>query len=113
MITMANELIAMSRFFTCGIPVNDNTLALDAIERVACGRSNSIFLMDDHTFENFMQSLFLPNLLDRSRYDAWKNDGANDLYQRCNIKTQHILSEHKVSPKPEDRINKINGIVSG
>jgi trimethylamine--corrinoid protein Co-methyltransferase len=112
MITMANELISMSRFFTCGIPVNDKTLALDAIERVACGEPGSIFLMDDHTFENFMQSLFLPNLLDRSRYDAWKNDGANDLYQRCNAKTQSILSEHMVTPKPEDLINGINNIVN-
>lgn len=112
MITMADELIAMSRFFTCGIPVNDNTLGLDAIERVACGEAGSIFLMDDHTFENFMQSLFLPNLLDRSRYDAWKSDGANDLYQRCNAKAQSILSEHRVTPKPEDILNKINGIVN-
>ncbi|MEJ2656686.1 MAG: trimethylamine methyltransferase family protein [Desulfobacterales bacterium] len=112
MVTMADELIAMSRFFTCGVPVNDNTLALDVIERVATGEPGSIFLMDDHTFENFMASLFLPNLLDRSRYDTWKNDGANDLYQRCNSKTQRILSEHLVSPKPEDVLSKINGIVN-
>jgi trimethylamine--corrinoid protein Co-methyltransferase len=112
MITMADELIAMSRFFTGGIPVNKNTLALDAIERVACGESGSIFLMDDHTFENFMQSLFLPNLLDRSRYDAWKNDGANDLYRRCNAKSRHILSEHTVVPKSEDLLSQIEGIVN-
>ncbi|MFO7556000.1 MAG: trimethylamine methyltransferase family protein [Desulfobacterales bacterium] len=112
MITMADELIAMSRFFTCGIPVSDNTLALDAIERVACGGPGSIFLMDDHTYENFMKSLFLPNLLDRSRYDTWKNDGARDLYQRCNATTRGILSDHIVTPKSEDILSKINGIVN-
>ena len=112
MVTMADELIAMSRFFTRGIPVNDNTLATDAIERVACGGPGSIFLMDDHTFENFMQSLFLPNLLDRSRYDAWKNEGASDLYRRCNTKAQRILSEHMVAQKSEDLLNRINDIVN-
>ncbi len=112
MVAMADELIAMSRFFTRGIPVNHNTLAIDAIERVACGKAGSIFLMDDHTFENFMQSLFLPDLLDRSRYDAWKNDGGYNLYQRCNAKTRHILSEHMVEPKSENLLNRINGIVT-
>ena len=112
MVTMADELIAMSRFFTRGIPVNDNTLATDAIERVACGGPGSIFLMDDHTFENFMQSLFLPKLLDRSRYDAWKNEGASDLYRRCNTKAQRILSEHMVAQKSEDLLNRINDIVN-
>ena len=112
MVTMADELIAMSRYFTGGIPVSDNTLAIDAIERVACGGPGSIFLMDDHTFENFMHSLFLPNLLDRSRYDAWKNEGADDLYQRCNEKAQRILSEHTVASKSEDLLSRINGIVT-
>lgn len=112
MITMANELIAMSRFFTGGIPVNENSLALDAIKRVACGPPGSIFLMDDHTFENFMQSLFLPKLLDRSRYDAWEKEGASDLYRRCNAEAKRILAEHAVAPKPEDVLRTINGVVN-
>lgn len=112
MVTMADELIAMSRFFTCGIPVNDNTLALDAVERVAFGGPGSIFLTDDHTFENFMKSLFLPSLLDRSRYDTWKNDGAMDLYQRCKAKTRSILSDHAVTAKSEDILSRINDIVN-
>ncbi|MEJ2726179.1 MAG: trimethylamine methyltransferase family protein [Deltaproteobacteria bacterium] len=49
MITMANELVAMSRSFVEGIPVSEKTLALDAIERVAGGGPGSLFLADDHT----------------------------------------------------------------
>ena len=96
MITMANELIAMSRFYVQGIPVNDGTLALEAIERVGRGGPGSIFLMDDHTYDHFMEALFLPKLLDRSRYDAWKNEGAMDLYKRCNMEAKRILLEHEV-----------------
>ena len=113
MVTMANELIAMSRFFAGGIPVNNETLALEAIKRVASGDPGSIFLMDDHTFEHFMQAQFLPNLLDRSRYDSWEEAGAMNLYKRCNIEAKRILSEHNVEPKPEKILDEIKRIVQG
>jgi len=111
MVTMANELVAMSRFFTSGVPVNEETLALEAIERVASGGANSMFLMDDHTFEHFMTAQFLPKLLDRTRYDSWKEAGANDLYRRCNIEAKRILSEHEVEPKPDKVLKEIEQII--
>ncbi|MGA7877585.1 MAG: trimethylamine methyltransferase family protein, partial [Desulfoferrobacter sp.] len=111
MITMANELVAMSRFFTGGIPVNENTLALDAIERVVSGDPGSIFLMDDHTFENFMEAQFLPNLLDRSRYDSWEQSGALDMYQRCNTEAKRILAEHQVESKSDEVLKEIEQVL--
>jgi len=111
MVTMANELIAMSRFFTRGIPVNEETLALEVIERVVSGGPGSIFLMDDHTFEHFMQAQFLPKLLDRSRYDSWEESGAMDLYKRCNIEAKRILSEHQVEPKSDQVLKQIARIL--
>ena len=111
MVTMANELVAMSQFFTRGIPISDETLALGAIERVVNGGPGSMFLMDDHTFEHFMHAQFLPKLLDRSRYDFWKEAGAMDLYKRCNIEAKRILSEHKVEPKPDKILKEIDRIL--
>ena len=111
MVTMADELVAMSRSFVEGIPVNDETLALEAIERVANTDTNSIFLMDDHTFEHFMQAHFLPKLLDRSRYDSWENAGATDLYTRCNSEAKRILSQHQVECKPDDVLKGIDQIL--
>ena len=111
MITMANELIAMSRFYVQGIPVNDGTLALEAIERVGRGGPGSIFLMDDHTYDHFMEALFLPKLLDRSRYDAWENEGAMDLYKRCNMEAKRILLEHDVDSKPDAVLKEIEQIL--
>jgi len=113
MVVMADELIAMSRFFTEGIKVNQETLALEAIERVAGGGPGSIFLMDDHTFEHFMQAQFLPLLLDRNRYDLWREAGATNLYQRCNSEARRILSEHQVEPKQDEIIKGINRILQG
>ena len=113
MVVMANELIAMSRFFTEGIQVNQETLALEAIERVAGGEPGSIFLMDDHTFENFMKAQFLPVLLDRNRYDSWKEAGATDLYQGCNMEAKRILLEHHVEPKADEILRGITQILQG
>jgi len=113
MVTMANELVAMSRFFARGISVNEETLALEVIERVVSGGPASIFLMDDHTFEHFMQAQFLPQLLDRSRYDSWEEAGAMDLYRRCNIEAKRILSEYQVELKPSEVLKGIDQILQG
>ena len=110
---MANELIAMSRFYVKGIPVNEHTLALEAIERVGRGGPGSIFLMDDHTYDHFMEALFLPDLIDRSRYDAWEKDGALDLYNRCNKEAKRILAEDKMDPKSDAVIREIDHILKG
>ena len=72
-----------------------------------------MFLMDDHTFEHFMHAQFLPKLLDRSRYDSWKESGSIDLYRRCNIEAKRILSEHQVEPKPDEVLKGIDQILQG
>jgi len=108
MVTMADELVAMSQFFAGGVPVNEETLALEVIDRVANGGPGSMFLMDDHTFEHFMQAQFLTKLLDRSRYDAWAEAGAMDLYKRCNAEAKRILLEHHVEPKPDAILKEID-----
>jgi trimethylamine--corrinoid protein Co-methyltransferase len=111
MLVMTNELVAMSRFFTDGIPVDDQTLALDAIDRVARSESGSIFLTDDHTFEHFMKAQFLPVMIDRARYDSWLAEGGLDMYQRCNIAAKNILSTHQVRPKPDEILKGIDEIL--
>ncbi|MFO8010428.1 MAG: trimethylamine methyltransferase family protein [Dehalococcoidia bacterium] len=112
MVTMNNELIAMSRFFIKGIPVNETTLALDAIGRTA-SVPGAMFLTDDHTFENFMEATFFPQLLERSRYDTWKAAGAMDLYQRCNAEAKRIINEHEVMPKSENVLKEIREVLAG
>jgi trimethylamine--corrinoid protein Co-methyltransferase len=111
MIIMADELINMSKFFARGIPVNRETLAFDAIQRVSGGKGGSIFLTDEHTLEHFMDALFHPSLLDRSRYDAWQAQGAKNLFEKCHEEAKKILAEHQVAPKPESLTKEINDII--
>jgi trimethylamine--corrinoid protein Co-methyltransferase len=113
MVTIANELVAMARFFARGIPVNDASLAIEALERVKNAGPQAFFLMDDHTFEHFENALFLPKLLDRSRYDSWQAEGAKDLYTRSNEEAKRILTEHQVTPKEENVLKEIEGLLGG
>jgi trimethylamine--corrinoid protein Co-methyltransferase len=112
MLVMANELVAMSRFFTGGIPVNEETLALEAIDRVAtAGETAAIFLADDHAFKHFKTAQFLPRLLDRAQHESWQEAGSASLYDRCNAEAKRILSQHRVTPKPEGVLKEIDQIL--
>ncbi len=111
MVTMANELIAMSRFFVQGVPVNEETLALDVIEKIAKHGPGFTFKTEDHTLNHSKDSLFYPKLMDRTGYNFWEQAGARDMYARCNLEATRILSEHQVEPKPGDILKDIEGIV--
>lgn len=111
MVTMNNELVAMSRSFVQGITIDEDNLAFDAIGRVA-KQAGAMFLTDDHTFEHFMQAQFLPQLLDRSRYDAWQEAGDMDMYRRCNAEAKRVLAEHRVDPKPDSVLEEIDTILN-
>jgi trimethylamine--corrinoid protein Co-methyltransferase len=111
MLVMANELVAMSRFFTGGIPVDGETLALEAIDRVATAGERAIFLADDHAFKHFKTAQFLPRLLDRVQHESWEEAGSASLYDRCNAEAKMILSEHRVAPKPEGVLKEIDHIL--
>lgn len=106
MVTIADELIAMVRYFTDGIPVTNDTLALDALERVKQAGEKGIFLTDDHTFDHFESALFIPRLIDRSRFDTWQSDGARDLYRRANDSAREVLAKHQLRPEMDAVLGK-------
>ena len=110
---MVDELIAMSRHFTQGIPVDRQTLAVEAVERVARGAAGSMFLTDEHTFDHFRGALFRPKLLDRSRYDHWEQAGRTDLFQRCNQEARRLVAEHQPRALPPEVLREIERIVRG
>jgi trimethylamine--corrinoid protein Co-methyltransferase len=114
MLVLADELIAMSRYFVEGLRVDEETLALDAIDRVARdGSSGGIFINDKHTFKHFRSAHFHPELADRSRFEHWNGKGAEEMRQRCNAEARRILTEHEVAAKPEAVRQGIEAILLG
>lgn len=113
MLVMADEVVAMSRYFTEGLEVNENTLALDVIDRVGKGPDGSMFLTDTHTFENFKSAHFMPELMDRSRYESWEKQGKQDMFERCRQKARQLLSDHDVKAKSKEVEKEISKILKG
>jgi trimethylamine--corrinoid protein Co-methyltransferase len=97
MLVIVDEIIRMMRFFMEGVRVDENTLALDAINRVNPGGG---FLADDHTMNNFRTAQWLPDLINRQRYDTWTKSGSKDMFTRANERARKILAEHQAAPLP-------------
>ncbi len=108
---MADEMVGMGKYFANGIPVNKQTLALEVIDRVSKGPNGSIFSSDPHTFTNFRQAQFLPELMDRSRFESWESKGRKDLYTLCNEKAKDILSTHRSAEKRQTVEKELESLV--
>ncbi len=99
MVVMSNEIIGQVKHFLGGVQVNEETLALDVINEVGPGGN---FLVHDHTARNFRKAFWLPKLMDRNRYDPWKDAGAKTLGDRLRERVDEILATHTVEPLPDD-----------
>jgi trimethylamine--corrinoid protein Co-methyltransferase len=97
----------MIKYTLQGIPVNDETLAVDVIHDV--GPKND-FLGHDHTFKH-MQEQSQPTLIDRRMREDWQADGSTDLHQRATEKARQILETHQPEPLPEEVLAKMRSIV--
>jgi trimethylamine--corrinoid protein Co-methyltransferase len=87
------EIFSIIHKMMQGIPVNDETLALDVIRSVG---PDGNFLSQKHTLKH-MRELFLPKYIDRRPYELWegKKDGAADW---ARTKAQQILQSHQPDP---------------
>jgi trimethylamine--corrinoid protein Co-methyltransferase len=92
-----------------GIEVNDETLAVDVIEKVGPGGH---FLAEKHTLNHFKDVLFFSELTDRHSYDAWKKAGGKSMIKRARERAEEILKEHWPTPLDKDVQKEISEIIS-
>jgi trimethylamine--corrinoid protein Co-methyltransferase len=52
--------------------------------------------------ENFRTAQWLPDVIDRRRFDAWEDAGSKDMFTRANEQARKILAEHQVPSLPDD-----------
>jgi len=109
MLVIADEIISMTRRFMSGVPVNKDTLALEAIART---RPGSGFLADESTLRNFRTSQWTPRVIDRKRYDIWETAGKKDMLERANQRAREILSKHRMPPLSEEVEEGIKEVLS-
>ncbi len=101
------EFARMIKFTIQGIPVSDETLAVDVIKEIGPG---SDFLMHNHTFDG-MRKQSKPELIDRKMRLSWESAGATTAYERAVSKAKWILENHHPSPLPDEVLATIRNIV--
>ena len=78
-----------------GIEVDEETLALDVVQKVGIAKD---YLGQRHTLEHFRTEHFIPVVTDRSSYDTWIAKGGKTLIERAGDEVRRILREHTVEP---------------
>ncbi len=107
MLVMTNEFLGMVKRFKRGIEVNDETMAVDLIDKVGIGGH---YIQERHTLDYFRSETWQPHLLDRSIIDEWEEQGSKDLAQRTKEYIGEILErprEKKISEAQDAELSAI------
>ncbi len=99
---LVNEILYMVDKYMNGMSVNEETLAIDLIDKVGPGGH---YLYEDHTFEHY-KNIWYSDLFDRSIYDMWVEEGQRDFQERLREKTARLMEQQPES-LPEDVLKEL------
>jgi trimethylamine--corrinoid protein Co-methyltransferase len=100
-----NEIISIIRYASSGCQVNDETLALDAMEKVI--PRGGVFLASHHTVENMRKGAVWVSPSARQR-----GDSSVDLAEWADARKQEILNSQQPKPLPDDVDRHLNEIMA-
>ncbi|NIS69714.1 MAG: trimethylamine methyltransferase [Proteobacteria bacterium] len=107
-----NEIIGMVKRMRRGFEVNQETMALDLIERIGPGGN---FVTEEHTVRHMREELFQPILSDRQEREQWLEAGGKDARERARDLAKNYIDNHMargLTPDQERNVlNSIEGIV--
>ncbi|MGQ9599104.1 MAG: trimethylamine methyltransferase family protein [Anaerolineae bacterium] len=107
MILLSDIAIEMTRHLLKPIQINEETLALDLIDKVGPGGN---FLEEPHTLRHFRE-VWYHDLIDRKNHDGWLADGGLSMGERLNRHVKQILNTYQPSPVPFDQAQAIRTMV--
>lgn len=103
-----DEIISMIRRIADGVRVDDETLALDVIEKAGIGKN---FLGQRHTMRHLRSEHFLPRLMDRRAYDVWAADGRMTVEHRAHEMVREALKVPPPHPIEPETIKALDEII--
>lgn len=101
MMVAADEIIDMVKRILRGIPVTDETLALDVMDEIGPAGH---FLEHDHTFERFKSEIWQPKLVNRQNWEDWTNDGSKRYGERVHERVLEII-ETETEPLIDEKMH--------
>jgi len=87
-----------------GIQVNNETRAIDIIERVG---PDGHFLGEEHTLNHFRTEFWFPFLSNRERLESWEEQGRKTMREKLDEKVRDILANHRPKPLSPEVIKEI------
>ncbi|MFH1008440.1 MAG: trimethylamine methyltransferase family protein [Candidatus Latescibacterota bacterium] len=108
MLILQDEIISYVESVSRPIEISDDTLGIDVMEETG---PKGTFMDKLHTVEHFRKEIWLPKLMDRSFYDAWRDTGARSMEERCRARKEELLRLHEVEPLDENMAGEIDRIV--
>ncbi len=106
-LVLCDEIVGWIEHFMAGIEINDETLALDLIDKMT---PDGQYLDSEHTFAHFRERWY-PRVFERDNYDNWLAHGGKSLTERAAERVSEILAEHKPELLPEDIRDRVNAVV--
>lgn len=107
-IVLVDEIVAMVKRIMGGVPVNDETLALDVVREVGPGGH---YLDSKHTLRHFRE-MWYPKFFDRVRHDVWMMGSQASIGDRINAATRQIIETHQVPALPDGVLAQLDEIES-
>ncbi len=102
-----NEIARMVNKVVAGIPVTDESLAVDVIKEVG---STGEFITKEHTYK-YYKDQSQSKLIDRRMRESWLEKGGKDLTERAYEEAIHIMETHKPDPLPAGAAEEMRRIV--
>jgi trimethylamine--corrinoid protein Co-methyltransferase len=103
LLVIDDELAGMVKRVIEGVKVDEETIGLDVIKKVATSEKKGVnFLAERHTRDHMKSELYFPKLVDRNRRTTWFKKGAKDIITRAREKVDQILQAHKPNELSKD-----------
>ena len=106
---LADDIISAASHFMDGIQVNDETLALDIIDKVG---PESNFLTEKHTARLLKQEGWYSSLLNRKQFQAWKAEGSKTVKQRLAERAHKIIEDDVPPLISSDEMKELGRIIA-
>ena len=96
LLVIDDELAGIVRRMQEGIIVNDDTIAIDVIKKIATSTKKGVnFLGERHTAKYMKKELYIPRLINRDRRTTWRKKGSKDIVALASEKVKQVLENYQ------------------
>ncbi len=108
-LAMCNDYIGYARYIKQGTTINEETLAVDTIDKTGIGNE---YLSQEHTFKYFKQEIWQPQFFNRMMWETWDARGRQSYIDVHLEAVKDILSSGNQAPLSSNILAGLDEIIS-